>query len=70
MRKPEYYYLMVTKDELELPLVVADTAAELSRIVGCHPSHVSRSIDGWENGLRPRRYKSKKIEGTFRRVKR
>lgn len=31
MKAPEYYYLMVTKDEFELPLAVADSFAELSK---------------------------------------
>ena len=29
-----YYWMIVTADELELPLVVADSAAELSRMTG------------------------------------
>lgn len=29
-----YYWMIVTTDELELPLVVADSAAELARMTG------------------------------------
>lgn len=42
MRKPykngctisPYYWMIVTTDELELPLAVADSAAELARMTG------------------------------------
>ena len=29
-----YYWMIVTRDELELPLVVADSALELSKMTG------------------------------------
>ncbi len=44
------YYMMVTKDELQLPLAVAESAEELARIVGTTANNVrstaSRAKDG------------------------
>ena len=34
MNKPQYFWLAVTADEYELPLVVEDTAAALARRLG------------------------------------
>ena len=65
---PKYIYMMVTKDKYELPLAVADTAAELSRMVGCDNSHISRTIREFENNAVKRKHANHKISGTFRRV--
>lgn len=37
-------YLLVTKDEFELPLAVADSVYELARICGVTPSTVMHSV--------------------------
>ena len=37
-------YLLVTKDEFELPLAVADSMYELARICGVNPSTVMHSV--------------------------
>lgn len=41
-RKP--LWLMVTKDKYQLPLAVADTAAELAQIVGVKPCTIIKSV--------------------------
>lgn len=38
----EYLWLAVTPDELELPMAVADTATELSRMLGSNNNLVSK----------------------------
>ena len=37
-------YLLVTKDEFELPLAVADSMYELARICGVTPSTIMHSV--------------------------
>ena len=37
-------YLLVTKDEFELPLAVADSMYELARICGVTPSTIIHSV--------------------------
>lgn len=37
-------WLMVTKDKYQLPLAVADTAAELAKIVGVTPEAIIKSV--------------------------
>ena len=37
-------YLLVTKDKYQLPLAVADSAAELARIIGVKQSTIVKSI--------------------------
>lgn len=37
-------YMMVTKDKYELPLAVADTMAELARMVGVLPDSVRSAM--------------------------
>ena len=36
--------MYVTKDKYELPLIVADTAAELARKLGIHPGPVRSAL--------------------------
>lgn len=40
-KKHDYIYMMVTNDELSLPLYVADSAKELGECVGIHPNHIN-----------------------------
>lgn len=42
-------YLLVTKDKYQLPLAVADSAAELARIVGVNPATIIKSINSRKN---------------------
>lgn len=44
-----YLYIMVTSDEYELPMAVADSQAELVKMTGVDPSGLSKSLkrDGW-----------------------
>lgn len=37
-------WLMVTKDKYQLPLAVADTAAELAQIVGVKPCTIIKNV--------------------------
>lgn len=46
-------YMEVTKDELELPVAVADTIAELARMTGTRANNISSSMsharkNGWQ----------------------
>ena len=45
-------FLMVTDDEYELPLAVADTAAELARITGKRENTIYASISHAKKGNR------------------
>ena len=40
----KHVYLLVTKDEFELPLAVADSMYELARICGVTPSTIMHSV--------------------------
>ena len=68
MKAPEYYYLMVTNDMFELPLIVGDTAAEIAKICGCDASTVKHSVIRWEKGLH--QSQKGKHGRAFRRVRR
>ena len=39
-------YMAVTPDEYELPILIAETKAELARMAGMHRSTVCNEIDG------------------------
>lgn len=41
---PKYLYVISTTDEYELPLFVADSVAELSKMSGVQPNTISQSI--------------------------
>ena len=43
MRKNGYYWMAVTPDEYEEPLVVAESSAELARRINIHPGTVLSS---------------------------
>lgn len=47
-------YMEVTKDELSLPLAVADTAQELARICGVKPLQVLHGVSKSKQLKRPR----------------
>ena len=72
MTRSSYYYLMVTKDKYELPLVVVDTPSELAKISGCTAECIMSIIYKWERrgGGQMCYRKARKAEGTFRRVRR
>ena len=40
----DYVYMKITRDEYELPVAVADSAAELSRILGLSVNTVRNAI--------------------------
>lgn len=46
-------YLLITLDEYELPLAVADTPTELAEMTGYKRSSIKSSISKYEKGLRP-----------------
>lgn len=39
-----YLYILITKDELELPLAVADSPSELSKMIGVSSNTIKSSI--------------------------
>ena len=39
-------YMAVTPDKYELPMLIAETKAELARMTGMHKSTVCNEIDG------------------------
>ena len=42
-------FMKVTRDEYELPVAVADSKAELARMLGVRPSSVSHGLNqGWK----------------------
>lgn len=43
MAKQRYIWMMVTKDEYELPILVADSALELARLAGVGHGTVQRA---------------------------
>lgn len=55
------FYMAVTADEYELPIIVADTGAELARIVGIPKLNVYSAISKGTSG-KLRGYKIVKVE--------
>lgn len=47
-------YLLVTQDELELPLIVADSVKELAVKCGCTENAISIGINYRKNGRKSR----------------
>lgn len=53
----QYVYMMLSKDEYELPIAIADTVSELAQIVGVKPSQISSTINKAEHrGTRKPRF--------------
>ena len=50
-------YIMVTKDEYELPMAIADTVKELSVMTGKSESDIRSGISKQKQGYRSRFYK-------------
>lgn len=44
MSKNDYYWMLVTPDRFELPMVVADTCAELASMVGKTAHNVHNAV--------------------------
>lgn len=40
----EYIYMKVTKDKFELPLEIADSAIEMSKITGLEPATIYKNV--------------------------
>lgn len=51
-----YLYMLVTKDELELPIAVADSPAELGRMIGVNANTISSAISKAESRGNKSRY--------------
>lgn len=61
-------YMMVTDDELELPLVVADSAQELADIIGRNVNTIYSGISHEKHGRIKRSiYKKVEIKGCKRK---
>lgn len=43
-KKPKFLYMEVTRDKYELPVAVADSPAELSKMVGTKATTISQQI--------------------------
>ena len=50
-------YLLVSNDEFELPMCVADNVRELAAMVGCKPKTISAAISHSKQGKRRTRYR-------------
>lgn len=48
----EKIYMAVTRDELSLPLAVADSRKELAKMLGVAPNTISKEIRRGEKGMR------------------
>lgn len=48
----DYVYMKITRDEYELPLAIANSAAELARILGLKPKTVINSMSRARTGRR------------------
>lgn len=61
-RRPQYLWMMVTRDEYELPLYWADTAAELAEIVGTTKMSILTAVSHEVHGRSWSRYKRVRID--------
>ena len=50
MEKPRYLYMLVEQDEYELPLIVANSPAELSRKIGVSVNAIISNARHYEAG--------------------
>lgn len=57
-----YLYMLITKDELELPLAVADSPSELSRMIGVSSNTIKSSISHAKRKGKWCRYIKVKVE--------
>lgn len=57
-----YLYILVSKDKLELPLAVADSPAELGRMIGVSKSTIDSSISHAKRKGKWCRYIKVKVE--------
>lgn len=62
-RKQKYLYLMVTKDEYEFPVAIADTPKELAAMTGFSANTIRSSITHGEQGVFNSKFKRVEIEG-------
>lgn len=46
-------YLLITNDQYELPLAVADTPTELSQMTGYKRSYIKSALSKFDKGERP-----------------
>lgn len=53
-RRKKTLWLLVTKDEFELPLYVADTATELAKFCRVHPGTINAEVYRQKPGTRSR----------------
>lgn len=56
----KYLYMMVSSDEYELPLAVADSPSELGRMVGTNPRNIIAAI--YHSKVRGNKSKYRKVE--------
>ena len=60
---PQYVWLKVTHDKYELPLCLADSAAELARKLGTSPQAVMSAVCHEKHGRCKSCYKKVRIDG-------
>lgn len=59
--KKKVLWIEITLDEYELPVAVADTSSELSRMRGYSRHKVAQDVIRWKNGKMPK-CKYRKVE--------
>lgn len=57
----EYVWMVVTEDEYELPLVIAESPTELAKIIGTKPDTIRSCYSHYKNG-RVKHCKFRKVE--------
>lgn len=55
-------YMLVSKDELELPLAVADSPAELARMIGASSNSIKSAISKSKRKGTKSQYKKVEVE--------
>ena len=48
--KEQYVWMKVTNDKYELPVLVADSAPELAKMLGCSPNNIYSSLSHAKHG--------------------
>lgn len=56
-KKPKFLYMEVTRDKYELPVAVADSPAELAKMVGVTANRISVSLWEERNKNKPSKYR-------------
>ena len=55
--KEQYVWMKVTNDKYELPVLVADSAPELAKMLGCRPNNIYSSLSHAKHGRQNTTYR-------------